>query len=87
MGCVGVSADIGFGAPALDAVSICGFKFPPKFNFKFGFSLPALPPFPPQIPFPWIVLNCDLSKPISLGWGGGRVPVYNADAWDECAPD
>jgi hypothetical protein len=87
MGCVGVSADLGFTAPALDAASLCGFKFPPTIVFKFGFSLPAFLFTLPKIPFPWLSLNCDLAKPVSLGWGGGRMPQFDTSAFDDCAPD
>ena len=81
MGCVGVSGSIGFGGGTLDSLSICGFAIPPKFNFKFGFALPALPLFPPTIPWPFIVLNCDFTKPLSAGLSGGRMPNYGVDAF------
>ena len=87
MGCVGVSADIGFAAPALDDFSICGFSFPPKIVFAFGFHIPGLTIKLPTLPFPWLNLVCDLAKPVDLGWGGGRVPQFDVSAFDECASD
>lgn len=88
MGCVGVSADLGFSAPAVDSLSLCGFKFPPTFKFSIGFKLPGFVlELPLPFPLPWITLNCDLANPLSAGWGGGRKAVFNADAFDECAPD
>lgn len=78
-----VSADASF-APGPSASSICGFKFPPTFNFSFGFNLPPLP-----IPFKLpsfnisIMINCDLNNPFSLSggveYGGGRKATFDID--------
>lgn len=87
MGCVSVSADVGFTAPSVDSASLCGFQFPPNFMFNVGFNTPAIPTIDITILFPWLSLQCDLSAPFSGGWGGGRVSVYNADSWDDCAPE
>ena len=87
MACVGVSADIGFDAPTLDSMSICGFKFPPKITLSFGFTLPGFLFTLPKLPFPWIQLKCDLADPVALGFGGGRVPQFDTSAFDECASD
>lgn len=84
MACVGVSADIGFAAPSLDSLSLCGFTFPPRFVFNLGFRIPGFKLVLPTIPFPWITLNCDLNDPISAGWGGGRMPQFDVSAFDEC---
>jgi hypothetical protein len=86
MACIGISADIGFAAPSLDAMSICGFKFP-KITFGFKFAIPGWLFTLPKIPFPWLSLKCDLATPVDLGWGGGRVPQFDVSAFDECAPD
>lgn len=78
-----VTANASF-APGPDAKSICGFKFPPKFNFGFGFNLPPLP-LPFKIPTLDIsfAINCDLDNPFSfsagLKSGGGRVASYDLD--------
>ena len=85
MGCVGVSADIGFDAPAPGSFSLCGFSFPPKISFSLGFSLPSLPSFSLSFFFPFLTLSCDLSAPIKVDWGGGRVAVFDPDAFGECA--
>lgn len=64
--------------PSLPAVSLCGFSFPPKLLFKFGFTLPVTLSFPPPLPIPHLSLslNCNLSNPIGvtagLKWGAGR---------------
>ncbi len=70
--------------PGPDAASICGFKFPPKFNFGYGFNLPPIP-----IPFKLpsfklsLGINCDLDNPFSLSagvsFGGGRVAQFDTD--------
>lgn len=62
--------------PGPDAISICGFKFPPTFKFSFGFKLPSLTlPLPPKFSFS-IGINCDLDNPFDVSggveWGGGR---------------
>ncbi|MFA4974377.1 MAG: hypothetical protein WC683_17360 [bacterium] len=87
MGCVGASASIGFSGGTLNSATICGFAIPPKFNFKFGFALPAIPAFPPTIPWPFIVLSCDFTNPLSAGLSGGRMPNYAAGAFDDCDTD
>ena len=73
-----VEAGIDFDPEPPTASSLCGFKFPPTFNFFFSFNLPALPAclLDPLscIPFPWLSLNCDLANPVSVGWGGGKEP-------------
>jgi len=87
MGCVGASASIGFSGGALNSATICGFAIPPKFNFSFLPKLPALPLFPPTIPFPFISLSCDFTKALSAGLSGGRMPNYAAGAFDDCDTD
>lgn len=78
-----VTADASF-QPGPDAKSICGFKFPPKFNFSFGFNLPPLPiPFKlPTIDIS-LAINCDLDNPFGfsagVSFGGGRVASYDLD--------
>lgn len=80
MACVGVSADVGFDAPALDSASLCGFKFPPIFKFSFGFVFPGIS-FDFALPIPYIALTCDLNNPVSAGFGGGRMPTFDAEAF------
>lgn len=82
-----VTADASF-EPGPDAFSICGFKFPPKFNFSFGFNLPPIP-----IPFKLptfdisLGLNCSLDNPFSfsgnISYGGGRVASFDTDNDEE----
>lgn len=78
-----VSAEASF-EPGPSAASICGFKFPPKFNFAFGFNIPPLP-IPFKLPTFSISLsiNCDLSNPFSVSggvsYGGGRVASFDTD--------
>lgn len=77
------SADAGF-ATDPSAASICGFKFPPRLRFSFGFVLPPIS-FPPPIPFPHLMfaLNCDANNPLDVSvdvpYGGGRASNNDPD--------
>jgi len=82
-----ISASASF-EPGPDAISLCGFAFPPKFNFSFGFNLPAIPiPFKlPTFDFS-LGLNCSLDNPFSfsgnIAYGGGRVAQFDTNDDDE----
>jgi hypothetical protein len=71
-----VEAGVDFDLNPPTASSLCGFKFPPTFSFSFSFHIPGFPACITNplscIPIPWLSLSCDLSNPISGGWGGER---------------
>jgi hypothetical protein len=79
--------------PGPDAVSICGFKFPPKFNFSFGFNLPPLPPFPPTFNFNFSLgINCSgdgnpFNVAGGVSFGGNRTSTGPRDPDDKDAED
>jgi hypothetical protein len=80
-----VDADASF-APGPDAASICGFKFPPKLNFKFGLNL-KLPKLPLPISFDFnFGLRCDFNNPFDVSAGvtagGGRKALIDPDPDD-----
>ena len=63
---------------------MCGFR-PPSFSLSFNFRIPALLPsitFPPRLSFA-LALNCDLSKPFTATFGGGRVVNIDPNQDDE----
>jgi len=33
------------------------------------------------LPIPYIALTCDLNNPVSAGFGGGRMPTFDAEAF------
>jgi hypothetical protein len=70
-------------APSPSGFELCGFKFPPIFNFNisFNFSFPFDFQFPPTFFFA-ISLKCDLSDPLDVdfGFGGGRVGSRDLNA-------
>jgi hypothetical protein len=85
---LGPTASAGLTNAPIATISLCGFDFSiPGFTFAFGFQLPNFSfglPFPP---FPWLTLNCDLNKPISAGWGGGRFSTSLPCADESNQPD
>jgi len=59
-------------APSPTGFEICGFQIP-GFEFNVTFRIPGFPSFDfPPFFFFALALNCDLSNPISAGFGGGR---------------
>jgi len=70
--------------PSPSGASICGFQFPPIFNFSLSFNFKFPPfPFPPTFDF-FLGLKCDLSDPFdaSVGFGGGRVGTSDPSQFD-----
>jgi hypothetical protein len=77
--------DFSVGLPVSpNALTLCGFTFPPAIFFDFGFSLGGFE-FPPKLPVLTLGLsiNCSLSNPLSVSagikWGGGRASNAPSD--------
>jgi hypothetical protein len=72
------SASVGF-EPAPTGASLCGFGIP---GFSLSIKLPSfsLPSISFSLPTFALGLNCDLSNPLSVGFGGGRVSGVDPDA-------
>lgn len=70
--------------PSPAGASLCGFQFPPMFNFSLSLRF-KFPPFdfPPTFSF-FLGFNCDLSNPfdVEFGFGGGRVGTSDPDPFD-----
>lgn len=65
------SASVEF-APSPTGADLCGFKIP-SFSFNLGFNVNLVLPGIPFPQIPTLALKCDLSDPIDLEFGGGRV--------------